>query len=217
MQKEVILDKISQAIFDSDEEAAVEYINLGLAAEIEPAVMIQQGLKRGMDRIGEEFSCHNMFLPELISGAETFKVGVALLNPHIEAMGSDNNKAGLILLGTVKGDIHDLGKNIIGLMYSVSGFDVVDLGVDVDDAVIVGKVRELKPDILGLSSMLTNTREKQRDIIELMEREGLRDQTKVIIGGAVVNQEWADSIGADAIGLDAAEAITKARALLNIE
>lgn len=216
MQQEKLLQKITQTIVESDEESLVEYINMGLEDEIDPVLMIQAGLKKGMDEIGERFGRHEMFIPEMISGAETFKYGVNILNPKIEALGKTAKKDGLIMLGTVKGDIHDLGKNIIGLMYSVNGFEVIDLGVDLPDEFIIAKVKELRPDILGLSSMLTNTREKQKDIIKLMDQEGLRKRTKVIIGGAVVNEEWMKSIGADGMGVDATDAVNTARTLLGL-
>jgi len=217
MEKHQVLNGLKKAVIVSDEEDVKRWVKVGLQEGIDPLEMIQGGLKKGINEIGERFACHEMFIPEMISGAEVFKTGVELLNPELEKQSKQQEKLGKVMLGTVQGDIHDLGKNIVGLMYSISGFEVIDLGVDVPNQVFVEKVKEYQPDVLGLSSMLTNTRTKQEDVIKLLEKEGLRDNLKVIIGGAVIDEAWAKSIGADAFGEDAVDAIFKTIKLLDIK
>jgi corrinoid protein of di/trimethylamine methyltransferase len=209
-----IFKNLYDAVINGDEDEAVKIASIGIAKGIDPLQLIEEGLTKGIDEVGVRFGRHEMFLPELIGAAKSFQSAVELLNPEIQKQGKVSTKRGKIVIGTVKGDIHDLGKNIVSLLYSVNGFEVIDIGVDVADDLFVSKVKEHQPDVLGLSSMLTNTREKQRDVIMALDKAGLREGIKVIIGGAVVNEEWAESIGADAFAIDANEGINKTLKLI---
>lgn len=138
--------------------------------------------------------------------------GIKILEPLLD--GAQQESKGKVLIGTVQGDLHEIGKNIVGMMLKTSGFEVVDLGVDVPSARFIEKVKELKPNILGISALLTTTVDKQKEIIEILQEEGLRDQIKVMIGGAPINQAWADKIGADGYAEDAITAVNVANSLI---
>ena len=147
-------------------------------------------------------------------GAEAMKVGMEIINPEIQKQKKELKKLGTIVIGTVSGDIHDLGKNIVTALFSAHGFDVTDLGVDVPNEKFIDKIKELKPDILGLSALMTSTITKQRDIINTLKETGLRDKVKVMVGGAAVNEDFVREIGADGYAENANDAVIKAKDLL---
>jgi len=145
---------------------------------------------------------------------EAMKAGLQVLKPEILKQKKQLTGSGTVLIGTVEGDIHDIGKSVVSAMLTAEGFDVIDLGVDVPDQVFVEKTKEIKPHILGLSALMTTTRTKQKDVIEALKRSELRDVAKVMVGGATVTPEWAEEIGADAYGEDAVDAARKAKNLI---
>ncbi|MEM3018167.1 MAG: cobalamin-dependent protein, partial [Candidatus Bathyarchaeia archaeon] len=156
-----------------------------------------------------------IFLTELLMGAEAMKAGMELINPEIQRQKKELKRVGSMIIGTVAGDIHDLGKNIVSALFSAHGFDVVDLGVDVPDQKFIEKVKELKPDILGLSALMTSTITKQRDIIDLLRSQGIRNKVKVMVGGAAVNEDYAREIGADGYAENANDAVNVAKTLIS--
>jgi corrinoid protein of di/trimethylamine methyltransferase len=208
------LGKLAAAVVAFDDTLATKLAQEAVEQGVDPLEIVEAGLSVGMKTVGDRFATGDMFLPELMLAAQAFQAAIRVVDPVIQAQGRVRQKVGKILIGTVEGDIHDLGKNIVGILAGVSGFQVVDVGFNVKAATFVGKVQELKPDILGLSSMLTSTRSRMRDVIEALKRAGLRDQVKVIVGGAVVSEQFVQEIGADAYGANAEDGVKKMRAFL---
>jgi corrinoid protein of di/trimethylamine methyltransferase len=181
---------------------------------IDPIEAIEKGLSRGMDIVGERFSKMEAFLPELMMAAQTFDAAMGILEPEIAAQKKEVATRGTIVMGTIKGDVHNIGKNIVVMMLKTGGFDVHDLGVDIPPLSFVEAAQKNKADIIALSSLMTTTMPGQGEVIEVLKEMGLRDQYCVIVGGGPVNQEWADQIGADGYGETAADAVLLARELL---
>ena len=176
---------------------------------------MENGLAKGIREVEEKFERGEYFLLDLMLSAEAMKAGLKVLKPEIEKQSKKTRGTGKFLIGTVEGDLHDIGKTIVKTMLTAEGFEVIDLGVDVPDQKFVEKVKKHKPDILGLSALMTTTRIKQRDIINALKKANLRDQVKVMIGGAAVTPEWCEKIGADAFGEDAIDAVNKAKTLIS--
>jgi 5-methyltetrahydrofolate--homocysteine methyltransferase len=158
-----------------------------------------------MEVVGEKYERNEYFLAELIMAGETMKEGMKTLEPHLKA--GELKRVGKVVIGTVRGDLHDIGKNIVATLLSAAGFDVIDLGVDVPPEKFVEAVKENSPDIVGMSALLTTTMVEMEDIIKELKKAGLRDKVKVIIGGAPITREYAEKIGADAAARDAVEGV----------
>ena len=208
-----LIAQITQSIVNGDPDEALALTQQALTAGIEPMQVVDDGLVRGMDIVGEKFSVGEMFLPHLVMAAKGMEKSMELLEPELEARQQLIERAGTIVIGTVQGDIHEIGKSLVGTMLSVNGFKVHDLGVDVPVMTFVEKVRETGANMLGMSALLTTTMTKQRDVIEALEDVGVRGQVKVLVGGAPVSQVWADEIGADGYAEDATEAVRVAQEL----
>lgn len=214
MSKEAILNKLKEAVEQLDNEMAEEGAREALAAGIEPTEAIQNGLAQGMNTISELFDEGEMFVPQILLAAEAFELAVAILTANMTASERSDSYVGRIIVHTVQGDIHDVGKNIVKTMLMASGYEVIDLGRDVAVDLVVKKAIELKVDIILGSALMTTTMPAQRDIIKALEEEGVRDKIKCMFGGAPVSQAWVDKIGADGYGENAAEAIVKAQELM---
>lgn len=179
---------------------------------VDPVIILRDGMAAAMFELGAMWTRGEVFLPEVVAAATLFKMCNDLVEPALLAQGS--KRAGTrVVLATVKGDLHDLGKNMVGAMLKTVGFEVIDLGKDVPKEKIIEAVRELEPQIVGLSALLTTTVPQQREVIEALKAEGLFDSVKVMVGGAPVTQEWATEIGADGFAPDAPEAVQKALTL----
>jgi 5-methyltetrahydrofolate--homocysteine methyltransferase len=187
----------------------VEKTNAALEGGLSAADILNQGLMPGMDHVGVEFKAGNMFVPEVLRSAKAMQESMNIIRPLLAE--SDAETSGKILLGTVKGDLHDIGKNLVGMMCEGAGFEVIDLGKDVDPETFVDAVKEHKPSILGLSALLTTTMLAMETTIKTLEEAGVRDSIKIMIGGAPVNQDFADQIGADGYAANAASASELAR------
>jgi trimethylamine corrinoid protein len=209
-----ILEKLSTAVVEGNSEAARRAATEVLEGQLDPLEAIEKGLAKGLREVGRRFEAGEMFLMQLILSGEAMKTGVEILKPEIVRQKKQLAASGRFLIGTVEGDIHDIGKSIVAAMLTAEGFDVVDMGVDIPDKVFIEKTKELKPNILGLSALMTTTRTKQIDVIEALKQSGARNGVKVIVGGATVTAEWAEKIGADGYGEDAIEAAKKAKQLL---
>ncbi len=209
-----IFAKLTNSLVDGDPDATFEATKEALAAGIEPMAIIKEGLIPGMNIVGEKFSCGEYFLPDLIIAADGMQKAMVLLEPELLKRQQAIESAGTVLLGTVKGDIHEIGKSLVGTMLSANGFKVHDLGVDVPTETFIAKVQEMKPDILGLSALLTTTMVMQREVIKALAEAGIRDQVKVMVGGAPVTRSWAEEIGADGYAEDAMGAVQIARQLV---
>jgi corrinoid protein of di/trimethylamine methyltransferase len=205
-------DKVAQTVVDCDKEACLRLLDEG--ADADPLEVLEKGLGKGIRQIGDDFGSGKVFLPELIGAADVMKAGVAVLDARIKASGKDRKSQGKIVIGTVKGDIHDIGKSVVASMLQANGYDVTDLGIDVDDAAFIAAVKEQDADVVGMSSLLTLNIDYMGVVVDKLKEAGIRDKVKVIVGGAPVTQEFADEIGADAFGWDASDAVRKVGALL---
>lgn len=214
MQHEDLFAAMGRAIVDGDAETAAELARRGLDEGMAPLEAIDRGFVPGIDHVGREFAAENMFLPELVLAGEAMKSAIAVLEPEMERTGAEREIHGTVVLAAAHGDIHDIGKSLVGTMLSASGFRVVDMGVDVSVDGVVEKVRQVDADLVGISALLTTTMVGQRDVVEALTAAGLRDSVKVMVGGAPVTPEWAAEIGADGFGEDAARAVSLARELV---
>ena len=196
-----------QSIIDGAPETARELAQSGLASGIAPLTAIHDGYVPGMNHVGEQFGQRRMFLPDMVASAEAMKAAMGVLEPELKRLGTDRPSAGPIVMGTAKGDIHEIGKTLVATLLGANGFQVHDLGVDVSAEKFISAARELRADVVGVSALLTTTMKGQRSVIELFDREGLRPQIKVIIGGAPVTRQWSDEIRADGFAKDAVTAV----------
>lgn len=211
---EASLERLSKLVIDGDIDTVKAAVKETLKTGINPLEIVDKGLAKGIRTVGERYGKGEIFLTELLMGAEAMKAGMEIVNPEIQRQKKELKKVGSMVIGTVSGDIHDLGKNIVAALFSAHGFDVVDLGVDVPDQKFIDKVKEVKPDILGLSALMTSTIPKQRDLINSLKSVGLRDKIKVMVGGAAVNEDFARQIGADGYAENANDAVVRAKALV---
>lgn len=212
MAKEEILQKLSESVLEGDEDLAQEWTEKAIAAKIKPLDIINEGLTKGIEAVGANFAAGTYFLPDLLLGAKAMEVGINILEPLLA--GQDREFIGRVLMGTVEGDLHEIGKNIVIMMLKTAGFEVKDLGIDVPSAKFIEEAKSYKPDIIGISALLTTTVGRQKEIIELLQEEGMRKDVKVMIGGAPINQNWADSIGAEGYAEDATVAVDVAKNLM---
>jgi len=189
----------------------VELTEAAIKEDLPASDIIGEGLTAGMSVVGEKFSTKEYFIPDMLASAEAVGAAMDILKPHLEK--SKVESKGKFVIATVKGDIHDIGKNIVAILLKGSGFEVVDLGIDVDEQRIVEAVRTEKPDFLGLSALLTTTMTEMPVVLKALEDAGLRDSVRVVIGGAAVSEEYAKEIGADAFCADAFDAVRVAEDL----
>jgi corrinoid protein of di/trimethylamine methyltransferase len=217
MEREELFEAMARSVIEGEDETAADLARRAVEAGIDPLEAIDRGFVPGIDHVGQEFSRETMFLPELVLAGEAMKAAVAVLEPEMTRAGVAREIHGTVVLAAAPGDIHDIGKSLVGTMLSASGFRVVDLGVDVPVDAVVDKVREVNADIVGVSALLTTTMLGQRDLITALGSAGLRGNVKVMVGGAPVTPEWAEEIGADGFGEDAARAVAVARRLVGVE
>ena len=211
---EEMFKRMAQAVVKGDKEAAAAVAREALDQGVDPLEAINRGFTAGMDVVGELYSTGEYFLPDLILGGEAMKAALAVLEPALQASGRQRKVLGVVVLGTVKGDIHEIGKALVGSMLSANGFKVHDVGIDVDAPLFVAKAREFDADIVALSALLTTTMLRQREVIEHLSEAGLRERVKVMVGGCPVTQAWAEQIGADGFAEDAAGAVVLAKKLM---
>jgi 5-methyltetrahydrofolate--homocysteine methyltransferase len=207
-----ILEQISTAVIEGNlddiEDLTDDALDEGLSAE----EVLNKGLMAGMDYVGVEFKAGNMFVPEVLRSAKTMQLSMDIIKPLLVESGVKT--AGKVLLGTVKGDLHDIGKNLVGMMCEGAGFEVKDIGKDVAPEQFVEEVKQWEPDVIGMSALLTTTMRAMESTIKVLEEAGLRERVKIIIGGAPVTQTFADQIGADGYASNAAGAADLAKRLL---
>jgi len=203
-----------QSIFDGAPETASALARQALDEGIAPLEAIDRGFVPGMTEIGQQYAQHRMFLPDMLASAEAMKAAMAVLEPELKRQGSERPNAGTVLLGTTKGDIHEIGKTLVGTLLTANGFKVHDLGVDVSCEQFVAKAQEYAADVVGISALLTTTMRGQKSVIEALDRTGLRSRVKVIVGGAPVTRAWAQEIGADGFAKDAISAVALVQSLV---
>jgi corrinoid protein of di/trimethylamine methyltransferase len=209
-----LIQQITGSIIEGDPDLTIDLTRQALEAGIEPMEIIDSALIPGMDVVGQKFSEGEYFLPNLIISAEGMKGAMELLEPHLKERHQTRTTLGKVVIGTVEGDIHEIGKSLVGTMLSANGFTVYDMGVDVPVDQFIAKIKETGANILGLSALLTTTMDVQREVVEALKSAGLRDQVKVLVGGAPVTRGWADEIGADGYAEDAIGAVEVARKLV---
>ncbi len=205
MSEKDILQKFYDSVVAGDLSAAAEAAQKSVDAGITPLKSIEEGMTPAIREVGERFGKGEMFLPEMVSSADAMEAALEILEPHFE--GTEGEKRGKVLIGTVQGDIHDIGKNIVIALLKVNGFEVIDIGRDIPSTDFVDKAIEMGVEIIGLSGLLTTSLPMMRDIIQMLEDDGVRDQHKVIIGGGPTSQDYADQIGADGYGETAYSAV----------
>ncbi len=213
---EDFFDQLAQTVIDGDTDECIRLIEEGLAQGMDPFDGVEKGLGEGIRVIGDDFGAGIIFLPELTMAADVMKQGVAVLDRAIKASGESRRATGKVVIGTIKGDIHDIGKSVVGAVLQANGYDVIDIGIDVDIDRFIDAVAENKPDVLGISTLLTLPLMDMGKVIERLGEAGLRDDIKVIVGGCPVTQAVADEIGADAVGFDAQDAVLKVDGLLGV-
>ncbi len=211
---EALYGQLRDAIIEYDADKAKEIAKKGIGAGIDPVEMINQGIRQALELMGERFSSGNIFLPELMLAAQAADGAVGILEPEILKRGGTREQLGKVLIATVEGDIHDIGKNIVSLVMKAAGFEVFDIGIDRKNKDILEAAKKHGVDVIGLSALLTTTIPRMKEVIELLQESGLRDRFKVIVGGAPVTKEFADMIGADGYGADAPRATEVTRRLL---
>lgn len=203
MSKDVY-DKLKECILSGDGAGLLKAVDAGLSQKAQPAAMIDQ-MTEAMKEIGQKFESGEVFLPEMIQAADVWKKAMAVLEPKMAAGEMAKRKAGRVVIGTVKSDIHDLGKNIVIAFLKTVGFEIMDLGVDVPASKFISAAEEFNAHIIGMSSLLTTSMPYQKEVIEHLKARKLRDKYRVVVGGGPVNQAWSDSIGADGYARDAVE------------
>lgn len=216
MSKQDILAKLSASIMDQDRKAAMPLVEEALSAGVPPMEILNNSLVSALQGLGTLFAEEEVFLPELLLAAD---IVTEIMNKLFERFAKEETsvkKKGKVLLATVEGDVHDIGKSLVGMIMNASGYEIVDAGKDVPNKKLIDMVNELHPDIVGLSSLLATTMPAQKEFIEMAKEAGIREQIKVMVGGAPVSREWADKIGADGFSEDASSAVVEADKLLGI-
>ncbi|MAG14596.1 MAG: hypothetical protein CL874_01760 [Dehalococcoidales bacterium] len=206
MPDESTYQRLSTAITAGEKDKLAAAIEAALKGGMTPTDIIEKGMSPGMKDVGEKFSRYEIYLPEMMLAAEAWENAMKILEPKLLETGTERQKAGRVVLGTVKGDVHSIGKNIVGAMMKMSGFEVFDLGIDVAASAFVTKAEETGADIIAASALMSTTMPQQKSIIEHLEARGARGKYRVLIGGGSTSQEWADSIGADGYGRTAGDA-----------
>ena len=208
-----IYDKLAKAVIDGEPEDAEEWAKKALEQGLDPLDCINKGLSPGIDRVGELFAIGDYFLPDLIIGGDAMKAALSILEP---ALAGDQGREvlGQVVLGTVEGDLHEIGKTLVGTMLTANGFLVTDIGVDKTAAEFVTAIKESGATLVGASALLTTTMLHQKEIVEALKEAGLRDQVKVMVGGAPITESWAKEIGADGYADDAISAVVVAKRLV---
>ena len=213
MSKE-LLTQISTSIVEGKPDETADLTRQALEAGLEPLTIIDDGLTEGMNIVGSKFQTGEYFLPNLVIAASGMNKAMEILEPELRSRQEAASSLGTVVIGSVAGDIHEIGKSLVGTMLAANGFQVHDMGVDVPNETFIAKVKETNAKILGLSALLTTTMTVQRQVIKELEEAGIRDQVSVIIGGAPISQEWADTIGADGFAEDAMGAVELAKSLV---
>ena len=207
-----LLEDLQKALYKGDSKTVTALTQQALDEGIPPGTVLSDGLIKGMDIVGVDFRDGTLFVPEVLIAARAMKAAMEILRPLFVESGIE--PIGRVLLGTVKGDLHDIGKKLVGMMLEGAGFEVHDLGVDVSPEQFITAIKEYEPDIVGMSALLTTTMAMMKVTIQALQDAGLRDQVKIMVGGAPLTENYANEIGADGFGADASMAVVKAKELL---
>jgi 5-methyltetrahydrofolate--homocysteine methyltransferase len=207
-----VIEDLRQSVIEGNKNQAQELVKKAIAENVPAEQILQQGLISAMAEVGRMFECGEFFVPEMLIAARAMQSGLSLLRPYL--VSANVQAIGKVIIGTVQGDLHDIGKNLVAMMLEGAGFEVIDLGVDISPEKYVQAVKEYHPDLVACSALLTTTMPRMKDIVDALKESGLRDQVKVLIGGAPVTESFANQIGADACATDAASASSRAKELI---
>ena len=207
-----VIEDLRQSVIEGNKNQAQELVKKAIAENVPAEQILQQGLISAMAEVGRMFECGEFFVPEMLIAARAMQSGLSLLRPYL--VSANVQAIGKVIIGTVQGDLHDIGKNLVAMMLEGAGFEVIDLGVDISPEKYVQAVKEYHPDLVACSALLTTTMPRMKDIVDALKESGLRDQVKVLIGGAPVTESFANQIGADACATDAASASARAKELI---
>lgn len=213
MDKKKVLESIHRAIMDGDAAEASKIAGT-ISEEMDPLEIVNAGMMPAMKAVGDRFSCGEIYLPEMLQATEAWNEVMKILKPKIMKSGQKLEKVGTVVIGTVQTDIHEIGKNIVASMMMASGFEVYDVGINVPPAKFAERAEEVQADVIAASAIMTTTMPFQKDLIDYLKANGLREKYIVLVGGGVVNQEWANKIGADGYGELASDAVAVARRLI---
>jgi 5-methyltetrahydrofolate--homocysteine methyltransferase len=207
-----ILTELRQSVVEGQPKETQQKVNEALAAGVEPALILKEGMISAMDEVGRLFEQGEFFVPEMLIAARAMQSGLALLKPYL--LQADVKSTGKVVIGTVRGDLHDIGKNLVSMMLEGAGFEVIDLGTDVTPEKFVSAAKDQGADIVALSALLTTTMPHMKATVESLQQAGLRDSVKVLVGGAPVTESYAHQIGADGYSPDASRAVSVAKSLV---
>jgi 5-methyltetrahydrofolate--homocysteine methyltransferase len=207
-----VLEDLKESVINGNEKKVIEYTQKALDEGVDLEKILNDGFIPGMDVVGSKFQANEIYVPEMLISAKAMKAGMKILEPLLTEAGVE--PIGKVVIGTVKGDLHDIGKNLVAMMLEGGGFEVVDAGVDVTPQKFMDLVKENKPDILGLSALLTTTMSEIKNVIDSFKENGLRDDIQIMVGGAPLNEDYAKEVGADGYSPDAASAVLVAKKLL---
>ena len=213
-EKEELLNKLKESAINGDSDQVVKLSKKVIEVGIDPLEAVEKALIAGVLELGEKWINGEAFIVDMIAAAEAMKAGLSILKEEIVKRGGSIKYRGKIVIGTVEGDIHDIGKSIVASLLEAAGYEVIDLGVDVPAQKFIEAIKQYNPDIIGMSALMTTTMLKQREIIEAIKQANLRDKVKVIVGGAPTTEDWAKEIGADGWAPDAASAVELVKKLL---
>lgn len=211
-----LLKQMAQSIIDGDSDESVRLAQQSIAEGMDPLSAITDGFVTGVNTVGDAFAAGDAFLPELVMAGEAMKAAVLTLEPELARLGSERKTLGKVVMATVEGDIHEIGKSLVSTMLGASGFTVFDIGVDNASEKIIAKAVEVDADIIGLSALLTTTMIRQKEVIDMLDQRGLRRKIKVMVGGAPVTREWVQKIEADGYSEDAIGAVAVAKQLMGV-
>ena len=212
--KDAIIERLRQAVLNYDQDAAKAAADEAIEAKIDIVEAIEKGLAVGIREVGDKFQNGELFLPHVVMAADAMSAGAEILQKSLSAEELAKVRKGIIVIATVEGDLHDLGKNVVTMMLKANGFEVYDLGKDVRSDVMINKAKDVNADIIAVSSLMSTTRPYQRELIEELNRLGLRGRFIVMVGGGPVHKAWAEEIHADGYGYNAAEAVKEAMRLM---
>jgi 5-methyltetrahydrofolate--homocysteine methyltransferase len=210
-------EELIKSVINGDIEGVKKGVRRAVEKGISPIDIIQKGLAPGMKIIGDRFSRLEVYLPSLLLASEAMKAGMEILKPHILKRGLKVPRIGRVVIGSIEGDVHEIGKNIVAMMLEAAGFEVYDLGKDVSISDFIKKAEEVNTDIIGVSALMTTTMQNMSRLIKDLEDLGLREKYKIMVGGGPVLPDWAMEIGADGYGRDSAEAVKEAKKLIKVK